>query len=54
MDEYDDYESDEVIGSCVECGCDILADEYDGSGLMICDQCEWWIKAASGGPGRNS
>ena len=41
-----DFESGDVeefgmepVGSCEDCGANIYADEYDGSGL--CDQCQW-------------
>jgi len=48
--EYYEDEADTIVGHCVECGMDITADEYDGSGLMICDHCDWWSRAAAGGP----
>lgn len=42
-DGYDwrDYDrDDEPVGSCESCGCNIYADDDDGSGL--CDECQWW------------
>ena len=41
-EEYDDYEYDDPIGSCHECGMDIYEDEDDGSGL--CGQCQWYFE----------
>lgn len=46
--EYEEFdEPNEPVGSCVNCGVNIYADEDDGSGL--CDQCQWLAAQNQGG-----
>ena len=42
----DDDEPDEPVGSCDDCGANIMEFEDDGSGL--CDRCQWYAAVAAG------